>query len=206
MNINPQYETEVRRLLKLNKRFEAVRYLQNTLNVSNSDADQLVGAVENEIAQEQLETVRYTAAQTKGCGSVLLKIMSFGFGFFGLGFIVLGIGAYLLFTYIEPGAVEVKGQVVQLNSNESGSMAPTIEYEWNGEIKTYRSEVYSSPPDFEIGQTVSVWVNPEDPNNATVIQTEMGWIFISVFGGIGLFFFVIAIVLFRIGKKMNRPL
>jgi hypothetical protein len=203
MDISPQYENEVRRLLQIKQRAEAVRYLQNALNVSNSDADLLVHAVEHEITQEQQKFLKNTAIQTKGCGAVLLKIISFGFGFFGLGFMVLGIGAYLLFNYVEPGSVEVQGHVVQLTENESGSLAPVIDYEWNGETKTYRSEVYSSPPDFEVGQVVSVWVNPENPNNATVVQAEMGWIFISVFGGIGLFFCVIAIVLYRIGKKMN---
>lgn len=208
MAINPQYESEVRRLLKLNKRFEAVRYLQNTLNVSNTDADRLVQAVEGEIASETQAALQPAVQGATGCGKVLLKVISFGFGFFGIGFILLGIGAYLLFNYVEAEAVEVQGRVVDLRASSSGGegMAPVIEYEWNGETKTHYSEVYSSPPDFEKGQVIPVWVNPENPQNVTVLYEETGRIVIYVFGGIGVFFLVIAVVLFRLSRKMTSPL
>ncbi|QOI98314.1 MAG: DUF3592 domain-containing protein [Flammeovirgaceae bacterium] len=208
MAINPEYENEVRLLLKQNKRFEAVRYLQNTLNVSNTDADRLVQAVENEIALEKQQVLNPAAETAKGCGSMVIKVISFGFGFFGVVFILIGIGAYLLFNYIEADAVEVQGHVVDLRPSPNGGdgFAPVIEYEWNGQTKTHQSEVYSSPPDFETGQMVPVYVNPSNPDIVTIIYEETGWIFISVFGGIGAVFIVIAIVLFRFGKKMNRPL
>ncbi|MDL5049476.1 DUF3592 domain-containing protein [Oscillatoria amoena NRMC-F 0135] len=206
MNINPQYEIEIRSLLRQNKDAEAARYIQNVLNVSNTDAERLVQAVKNEIAQENQEALRNAANQTKGCGSMLLRIMSFGFGFFGIGFILLGIGSYFLFNYIETGAVEVQGRVIDLRENENGGLAPVIEYEWADKNRTLYSEAYSSPPDYEIGQTVSVWINPENPDNATIMYEEIGWIFIATFGGIGLFFLVVAIVLSRIRKKISNPL
>ncbi|MFN3839678.1 MAG: DUF3592 domain-containing protein [Cyclobacteriaceae bacterium] len=208
MAINTEYENEVRRLLKLNKRSEAVRYLQNTLNLSNTDADRLVQAVENEIANENLYPKNPAVKNAAGCGKVVLKVISLGFGLFGVVFILIGIGTYMLFNYIEEDAVEVQGRVVELrpSPNKGGGMAPVIEYEWNGETKTHYSEVYSSPPDFETGQAIPVWVNPENPDSVTVIYEGTGWVFISVFGGIGIVFFIIAIVLFRFGKKMNSPL
>ncbi|MCK6617394.1 MAG: DUF3592 domain-containing protein [Cyclobacteriaceae bacterium] len=208
MAINQEYEIEVRRLLNQNKRFEAVRYLQNTLNVSNTDADRLVQAVENEIRLETQEVLKPVAETAKGCGNVVIKVISIGLGFFGVVFILIGIGTYLLFNYIEADAVEVQGRVVDLRPSPSGGdgFAPVIEYEWNGQTKTHYSEVYASPPDFEAGQVVPVYVNPSNPDTATIIYEETGWIFISVFGGIGAVFIIIAIVLFRFGKKMNRPL
>lgn len=206
MTTDSGYENEVRRLLKLNKRFEAVRYLQNTLNLSNTDADRLVQAVENEIALESQQALK--PVNPLGCGKIILKIVSFGFGFVGLAFILIGIGAYMLFNYIEADAVEVQGRVVGLRPSQSsgGGVAPVIEYEWNGETKTHYSEVYSSSPDFETGQVIPVWVDPDNPESVTIIYEEPGWILISVFGSIGAVFLIIAFVVFRISRKMNNPL
>jgi len=205
MNINPQYEHEVRRLLKINQRAEAVRYLQNKLNVSNTDAYRLVQAVESEITYEARQNAQ---AAGGGCGGVVLRLASFGFGFFGICFILLGIGAYLLFNYVESGSVEVQGRVVSLQAskNEGGGYAPVIEYEWNGVTKTHYSEVYSSPPDFETGQVVPVWVNPDNPDSATVIYESTASLLLWIFEGMGAFFLVIAVVLFRISRKINNPL
>jgi hypothetical protein len=208
MNINPQYENEVRRLLKLNKRAEAARYLQNKLNVSNTDADRLVQAVENEIQFETMQATQAVKSSAGGCGKVLLKVLSFGFGFFGIGFILVGIGASVLFNYVESGSVEVQGRVVSLRAseNEGGGYAPVIEYDWNGVTKTHYSEVYSSPPDFQTGQVIPVWVNPDNPDNATVIYENTARIVMWIFGGIGAFFLIIAFGLFWFSRKINSTL
>ncbi len=204
MSIDPQYENEIRRLLHQNKRAEAARYLQNVLNVSNTDAERLVQAVEHEITLENQRAITTVTTQAPGCGAVLLRVLSFGFGFFGIGFIILGVGVYFLFNYVDPEAVEIQGHVIALKENDTGSFAPVIEYQWEGVTKTHESEVYSSPPEYHVGQAVSVWIDPDNPETATVVFTELGWIFIYAFGGIGLFFLIIALVLNRVRKNLGN--
>ncbi len=66
------------------------------------------------------------------------------------------------------------------------SRAPVVQFKTNlGETITYYSTDYTTPAQYEVGQTVNIWYLPGDPQKATLDGKEI-WILPGVFGAFGL--------------------
>ena len=74
------------------------------------------------------------------------------------------------------------------NYSADRSIAPVIEYEWKGTQKQHESNTYSSPPAYELGEEVELFVNLEDPNQASVNTFTDRWLLIIIFDSIGTVF------------------
>lgn len=206
MNINPQYELTVREFLKTGQRNKAVQYLSEQLTVSAEDAEKLVTAVEFEISTErqtQDQTVEKAENSVRGCGSIIFKIIGVGFAFCSFACILAAIIIYFVFNI--PNAVNVEGTVTEFQTNDTGS-APIIEFIWKEETKTYKSQTYSDPNPYTLGQHVTLLVNQENPDEAVIDSFDERWMAISVFGGTGLFLLMLTTVFFTLGKKIKRSL
>jgi hypothetical protein len=206
MNINPQYELTVRELLKTGQRNKAVQYLSEQLAVSLEDAEKLVTAVEFEIATErqaQDQTVEKAGSFILGCGSIIFKIIGVGFAICSFACILAAIVIYFVFNI--PNAVSVEGTVTEFQTNDTGA-APVVEFIWQGETKTYKSQTYSEPNPYTLGQSVTLLVNQENPDEVVIDSFEERWMAISVLGGTGLFMLLLTTVFFTIGKKIKRSL
>jgi hypothetical protein len=209
MNINPQYELTVREYLKTGQRDKAVSYLSVQLAVSLEDSEKLVKAVEYEVGTENQgqpqsdQTIEKAENFARGCGSVVLKIIGVGFGFFAFAFILAAIIIYFVFNI--PNASPVEGKVTAFQTNDSGT-APIIEFIWDGETKTWKSQTYSLTSTYTLGQNVNLLVNSENPEEAAIDSFEERWMAISVLGGTGLFMLLLTTVFFSIGKKIKRSL
>jgi hypothetical protein len=206
MNINPQYELTVRELLRTSQRNKAVQYLSEQLAISLEDAEKLVTAVEFEIAterQQQDQTVEKAGNFLLGCGSIVFKIIGVGFAICSFACILAAIVIYFVFNI--PNAVSVEGKVTEFHTNDTGT-APIIEFIWQGETKNYKSQTYSEPNPYTLGQPVTLLVNQENPDEAIIDSFDERWMAISVLGGTGLFMLLLTIVLFTIGKKIKRSL
>jgi hypothetical protein len=206
MQINPEFELQVRSLLQAGKRSEAVTYLAQRLKVSESDAERLVQAVEHELMVEghqQVQAITDAGKGIRGCVSIIFKFMSFGFGFFAFSFVAAAIGIYLIFNV--PNAVPREGTIVELQAGANGT-APVVQFEWNGELRIYKSTTYSTTTNYTIGQTVNLLVNSEKPEEAVIDSFEERWLMIVVVGGMGIFFLILTFVFLAIGKKIKKPL
>lgn len=49
------------------------------------------------------------------------------------------------------------------NRGSRYTYAPVFEYEYNGKAYSYRSNVYSSPAEYSVGERTTIQVNPNDP-------------------------------------------
>lgn len=98
-------------------------------------------------------------------GSVYLII--FGLIFFGIG----GGLAYRQITFERQGA-QVQGEVVNLyeNCDDDGcSYSPVVRFKTqNGQTITFESIYSSSPPAYDIGETVTVIYPIDDPEKAII--------------------------------------
>ena len=115
------------------------------------------------------------------------------FGIFATVGTIMGIvaaGVWFYSNRLTRDGVRTTGTVVQLVGSQS--RAPVVEFETTaGDRQVYTSSMYSSPPAYQVGETVTLWYAPEDPERVMLDGLErwllpliMG-LFFAVFGGIG---------------------
>jgi hypothetical protein len=113
------------------------------------------------------------------------------FGIFAFVATIFGIVAVVVWRYHEQTirqGVRTEGRVVSLNRNNKGSAAPVIEFETEqGETQTYYSSTYSSPPAYDRGEVVTLWYNPEAPDDVVLAGLDR-WLLPAIFGGFFLVF------------------
>jgi hypothetical protein len=79
---------------------------------------------------------------------------------------------------------------------------PTFEYEFNGQSYTHVSSTSTSSKEFEIGQTISILVDPKDPQEILVNSFMEKWFVPLLLGGIGIVFTGMGYLVFRLlGRK-----
>jgi hypothetical protein len=88
--------------------------------------------------------------------------------------------------------IKTQGIVVAMQSNHDGNSAPVIEYSGpNQTTKTYRSDIFSSPPSYHVGQKVNLWYDPIRTDKVVIngfdqwfLPVFFGFFFLA-FGGVG---------------------
>lgn len=185
--------------LKVNKKMEAIRYVREKTGAQLKSALELVEEVEKEI------NPNFKSAG--GCVGGVFKLVSLFF--FGVSFLLLG-GAGLSY-YMEEESIKksdlIKGRVISLTPSDdhdgTQTYAPVVGYEWNGKDRTYHSNMYSYPPAYEVDEEVELYVNREDPDSVYINSFSDRWLVVTILGGIGSVFLVIAIILTVVGRKVK---
>lgn len=129
-----------------------------------------------------------------------------------IGGLLFAIGAFLFFrtrAFISK-AQEVKGTVTEMvyshSSEGGGGYSPVYQFKTiTGKIVTVQDSLSSSPPQFEVGQTIDVLYDPENPQSAR-IKKWMNLYFVTlllcgmgfIFGGIG-----IVLLVMNVMDRMN---
>ena len=68
---------------------------------------------------------------------------------------------------------------------QTTSLAPVVQFfTATGEQKLYYSQTYTTPVSHQVGEVVTLWYLPDDPNQATLNGVD-AWIFPVVFGIFG---------------------
>ena len=127
-------------------------------------------------------------------------IILFGLAFFGVGDAL----SYKYFN-LQLHGEQTQGQVVGLSEqcdDDGCSYAPVVSFETReGATTSYRSNYYSSPPAYDVGERVTVLFDPENPENAAVKGEGSVFriIFMIVGGSIMIF------GLYTFGKRLINP-
>ena len=79
--------------------------------------------------------------------------------------------------------------------------APVIEYEWKGKLRSHESHTYSSPPDYKVGEAVSLFVNREDTGDVIIDTFADRYALIVGLGFIGGVLCLISIVFLYFGRR-----
>lgn len=84
--------------------------------------------------------------------------------------------------------VRSAGTVVELVNNGKNSYTPIVEFELpSGEMQRYVSNMSSSPPSYDVGETVRLWYDPADPSRVVLAGIDR-WLLPAIFGGIFVIF------------------
>ena len=94
--------------------------------------------------------------------------------------------------YLRADGIRTEGEVVDMSYSDSGGASPTVTFVTeSGESVTHNAGMYTSPPEFEIGDRVTLWYDADNPRQLVLKGTDT-WvvplitgIFFLVFGGIG---------------------
>jgi hypothetical protein len=119
-----------------------------------------------EVAKEA--NPNYVSFNLRGC----LQIAAKGLGIFLLIVSVMFLAAGGIIYFLQEHSISnsdlVSGVVTEMKTIDTGGSAPVVAYEWNGEKRSYESNYYASPPDYEVGQRVSLYINRDEPDDIIV--------------------------------------
>ncbi len=124
-------------------------------------------------------------------------IILFGSIFGGVGLLLLFGGAYFYDDSVkaQKDTILVKGRVVDLSlsygSKGSKLYTPVVDFELNNQTYTIRGSVASSPPDFEVGEEVELFLKPNQPQEAKINSFVEKWLMATILGSMGIIFTLI---------------
>jgi hypothetical protein len=130
------------------------------------------------------------------------------FGGVGLILLVASMVVYYYQTKSRENTVLVKGKVIDMTSyrDSKGSRmySPIIEFQFNNQNYQITSEVASSPPAFEVGEEVELFVPPANPKQATIDSFMEKWFVVLILGFMGSIFSLIGFLVMRSGFKKGN--
>ncbi len=108
---------------------------------------------------------------------------------------------------------EISAEVIDLREHTSTShhkgrsrtsitYRPVFEYTYNGKNYVRESNISSDPPEYEIGETVKLKIDPDDPNKFYDPSSKVISVIGFVFAGVGVLMLIIYIVvMIALSKK-----
>ncbi|MBX2966242.1 MAG: DUF3592 domain-containing protein [Cyclobacteriaceae bacterium] len=207
MSIQQEIRQQVTALIRSGQRAEAKALLKTKFQVSEEQAEQLVLTIEKEkpVANVIVPQLGKRVSQgTGGCVPLILKGLMIFFFLITFIFAAFAIGIYFYENRFAGEGIAVEGIVISLTENDTGSLAPLIEYAWQDTLRQHQSNFYTSPPDYEVGQQVPLLLNPENPEEVIIDSFSDRYLISIVFGGIACFFLVFALTLGYVARKMKR--
>ena len=137
----------------------------------------------------------------------------FFFGIFAFVGSILGLVAGVLWfgeIDIQNKGERSEGRVVDMLYSD-GAQAPVVEFPLgDGSIHQYSSNLYSSPPSYEVGEMVELWYDPNNPDRVSMAGMDSWFapvilgVFFLVFGGIGYGGLIYQILKWRDVVKLKR--
>ncbi len=192
MHVTKGQKEHIRELLIQGKKIEAIKYIHDNYKLGLKESKRLVELVDQDIRNDEYVYDRSTVVHTgKNIGKLVGKI------FLGIGIILL-VPAIIVFANnqkLVDSAVLITGTVI---SNPS---QPEIEYNYNGETLVYYSSVTSTPPSYELGEKVEIYVDPEDPSNVLINTFSDRWLLITILGVMGLVFGGIGFLVYKLLRQ-----
>lgn len=204
MSLSEEQKEHAVHLIEVGEQLEAVRYLQEKLNITTEQAVKLAEKLEEEAEADQnaiktelrakLEDFKRRSATNPGVNVGRLV----GSIFMVLGSIMLSVVVYITYSNYQfsKRAIPVRGIVLEYNSYYStdsdggGStmFTPTFEYSYNGRKYTYTSNTSSSSKEYNEGDEVEVLVDPDDPDSVLVNAFWERWFLVVLLGFMGSMF------------------
>lgn len=184
---------EIEHLLRAKNKIEAVKWLKEKRDLGLKEALRRVEIIEREINPNAPQA-------GKGCATNIFLLVG---GIFSLvGLILLGIGGliYALDADIVQEPNKAQGVVTDLLRNGNMS-APVITYTWQGKEYKYESNSYTSPSAFDYNEAVTLYVNPENPNEVVIDTFSERWLAIVILGGIGIVFAGMGLIFVFVSRR-----
>lgn len=120
--------------------------------------------------------------------TVFFGIFSLVGAIMGIAFTAVMFNLYLL----RSDGIRTEGEVTDVTYSDKGGTSPTVSFVTDqGETIIHNTGVFTSPPEFSVGDRVTLWYHPDNPRDLVLKGTDT-WlvplitgIFFLIFGGIG---------------------
>lgn len=213
MTLTPEQKEEAIDLIHVGNKLEAVRYLQQVLNINAEQALLLTEKLEQEIKAEDeavFEELKMARENNPQQSPINVGRLVGGI-FMGVGSILLAVVAWISVSNYKfaQRAIPVTGTVINYNNYESRNddgrhttmYTPTYQYDFNGKTYTYISSTSSSSREYEINEKVNVLVDPDQPEEVLIDSFWDRWFVVVLLGFMGTLFTGLGYLVFRfLGK------
>ncbi|HNR73389.1 MAG: hypothetical protein UZ12_BCD005001711 [Bacteroidetes bacterium OLB12] len=194
---------QVKKLLESDQRYQALRLIQNTYSVTESEAEKLLAT----LADDEPAKPTQSQATTNGCGgcfSSLFKVGSILVGLLGLLFLAATVFFYYFYEDFKKDAVPVRGIVAETVQAEPVTPTDTIQkvflvfkYEVADSVYTYQTITTYPATEYLVQDSVNLLINSNDPTYASLEADEVMEDFYLIFGiAAGVCFFVAFVLWF----------
>jgi hypothetical protein len=121
----------------------------------------------------------------------------------GVGFLMWGLALYF---YVDKDSQLANsnlstGVVVDYIVGEG--LAPVIAYEIEGTQYRYTSNIYSTPPPYELNETVEIYISNDDPNSVIINSFSNKWLIVTIFASFGLVLDLIGLLLLKLKSSVQ---
>lgn len=123
-------------------------------------------------------------------------------------FAVVGLGIGVSSWSKSAGALRTEGEVVAFARGKdqlAHQVYPVVRYRVRGKDYEVRGHISSSPPSYSLGDVVSVLYRPDRPDDGLIDSFSERWLLPLGFGGGGLFFVSLSLVLRRYRARLIEP-
>jgi len=126
----------------------------------------------------------------------------FGYFFIFVGILFSSIGGASLISTLNfrDRAVPSPARVIGLQQG-----APIVRYEYQGLSRELVGSVKTTPPAYQVGESVNVLLNPAFPSEVKLDGWMELYFFASVFGGIGGIFLLVGLAFLFVPHETERP-
>lgn len=207
MNVNPAIKQALIELLREGKRNEAKTIAERQFKVSTHEAELLIQALERELIQTSGQLTAFPN-QSAGCFLRILQSVKTTAAVFSIILLLVTFLSWYLNNSFAHKAIQVTGRVTELVPEDSVSagLAPVVEYTFNGEIKLYRSQIFSQPPAYQLGEEVTLLINPDNPDDVVIDSFSERYFTTFIFGLFTIFPLFVTIALHFFIRKLSKTL
>jgi hypothetical protein len=208
--LTPEQKEHAIELLQMGDKLEAVRYLQQVLQIDAEKALLLTERLEQEVDAEDeeiLDELKARQEEAKKHPPVDVGRIVGGI-FMGVGCILLVIAAWLGISHYQfaQRAIPVQGIVLSYSSYESKSddgryttmYTPTYQYQFEGKTFTYKSSNSSSSQEYDVNEKGNVLVDPLQPKEILIDSFWERWFVVILLGGMGTVFAGMGYLVYRV--------
>ena len=125
-------------------------------------------------------------------------------------FVVMGIGflmwAFAVYFFVEKNSQLANSYLstgVVVDYIVGDGLAPVIAYEIEGAAYRYVSSVYSTPPPYELNETVEIYISQDDPNSIIINSFINKWLIVTIFASFGLVLDLIGLLLLKLNSSAH---
>lgn len=186
MALSEETTNKLKVLIYEDKKDEAETVIMKEVGLSKTEANLYIERLQATIKGPSKES-----SKPKGNKTAAYVIM-------GLGFLMWGLAVFFFVKKQQQldNSYLASGVVVDFVINEG--FAPVISYEIEGVPYQYISSIYSTPPAFDLDETVEIYVDKDDPNNIVINSFVNKWLMVTIFASFGLVLDLISLVVMKL--------
>ncbi len=177
---------KIKVLLYENKKDEAEAVLIAEAGLSPDEASNYIERMSDSLATASAEKDKPKSNKTAA------------FVVMGIGLVMWGLAVYFFIEKNSQLANSYLTTGVVVDYIVGDGLAPVIAYEIEGIAYRYVSNVYSTPPPYELNETVEIYVSQDDPNSIIINSFINKWLIVTIFASFGMVLDLIGLLLLKL--------